>query len=54
MDLGEALLAVGAGKRAASFDVFAETLDLTWIAQALAATGTATVRRRKLPADYSK
>jgi hypothetical protein len=52
MELGQALLAVGDGERAASFDVFAETLDPEWIGQALAATGTATVRRRKLPADY--
>ncbi len=52
MDLGEALLAVGAGERAASFEIFGETLDAQWITQALAATGTATVRRRKLPADY--
>lgn len=52
MELGQALLAVGSGERAASFDVFSEALDPEWIAQALAATGTATVRRRKLPADY--
>jgi hypothetical protein len=52
MELGEALLAVGSGERAASFEVFSEALDPEWIAQALAATGTATVRRRKLPADY--
>jgi len=52
MELGAALLAVGAGDRAASFDLFSETLDPEWIAQALAATGTATVRRRKLPAEY--
>ena len=52
MELGAALLAVGAGDRAASFDLFSETLDPEWIAQALTATGTATVRRRKLPAEY--
>ncbi len=52
MELGQALLAVGIGERAASFDVFSETLDPAWIAQALRATGSATVRRRKLPADY--
>jgi hypothetical protein len=52
MELGQALLAVGTGERAASFDVFSETLDPAWIAQALRATGSATVRRRKLPADY--
>jgi transposase IS4-like protein/DDE family transposase len=52
MELGEAILAVGAGNRAASFELFSETLDAEWIAQALAATGTATLRRRKLPAEY--
>lgn len=52
MELGEALLAVGAGERAASFEIFSETLDPAWIQQALTATGTATVRRRKLPAEY--
>jgi hypothetical protein len=52
MELGEAILAVGAGDRAASFELFSETLDTEWIAQALQATGTATIRRRKLPAEY--
>jgi len=52
MGLGEAILAVGAGERAASFELFSETLDAEWIAQALRATGTATIRRRKLPAEY--
>src|SRR4029450_1837984 len=52
MELGEAILAVGAGDRAPSFELFSETLDAEWIAQALQATGTATLRRRKLPAEY--
>jgi hypothetical protein len=52
MELGEAILGVGAGDRAPSFELFAETLDAEWIAQALQATGTATIRRRKLPAEY--
>src|SRR5262245_39077428 len=52
MELGEAILAVGAGDRAPSFELFSETLDAAWIAQALQATGTATIRRRKLPAEY--
>src|SRR3989442_662469 len=52
MELGQALLAVGNGERAASFEVFSETLDSEWIAQALAARGAASARRRKLPADY--
>ena len=52
MELGEAILAVGAGDRAASFEFFSETLDAEWITQALQATGSATIRRRKLPAEY--
>jgi len=52
MELGEAILAVGAGDRAPSFELFSGTLDAAWIAQALEATGTATIRRRKLPAEY--
>jgi hypothetical protein len=51
MDWGRTLEAVGAGERPASFEVFASSLDPEWIAQALATTGTATVRRRKLPAE---
>ena len=52
MELGERLLAVGAGERAASFELFSKTLEPAWIAQALSATGTASLRRRKLPADH--
>jgi hypothetical protein len=52
MDLGAALRAVGAGERAASFEIFSETLDPEWVHKALTATGTATIRRRKLPAEY--
>jgi len=51
MDLGRVLEAVGSGERAASFEVFADSLDRPWIEAALAATGSATVRRRKLPAE---
>jgi hypothetical protein len=51
MDLGRALAAVGTGERPASFEVFAGSLEPQWIEAALAATGTATVRRRKLPAE---
>src|SRR5262245_3964772 len=39
MALGEAILAVGAGDRAASFELFSETLEAEWITQALQATG---------------
>jgi hypothetical protein len=45
IELGEAILAVGAGDRAASFELFHETLGTEWIAQALEPTGTATIRR---------
>jgi hypothetical protein len=51
MDLACALAAVGSGQRAASFEVFADSLDARWIEAALAATGSASVRRRKLPAE---
>jgi Insertion element 4 transposase N-terminal/Transposase DDE domain len=52
VELGEALLAVGAGTRPASFDAFNAALDPAWIAAALETTGMASVRRRKVPADY--
>ncbi len=52
MRVGEALLAVGAGEPAASFELFSETLEPAWITQALTATGKATIRRRKLPAVF--
>jgi len=51
-DLGEALRDVGDVERSESFALFSRTLDARWISQALEATGTATVRRRKLPAEY--
>jgi Insertion element 4 transposase N-terminal/Transposase DDE domain len=50
--LGEALVAGGTGPRSESFEVFARTLDLRWVRQALEATGTVSVRRRKLPAEF--
>ena len=50
--MGEAILAVGAGERPASFEQFSAAIDPAWIAHALAATGTASVRRRKLPAEH--
>jgi len=52
MGLGEAILAVGAGERAARFEQFRSALDSAWVAAALAATDTASVRRRKLPAEH--
>jgi hypothetical protein len=52
MDLAEALLSGSTPSSVASFSLFAQTLDAAWVEQALQATGTATLRRRKLPADY--
>ena len=52
MDLAEALREVGTGRAEASFALFAQTLDPQWIDAALQATGAASVRRRKLPAEY--
>lgn len=52
MDLGDELLNVRVGEYGASFEVFARDIDREWIEQALRASGTATVRRRKLPAEY--
>jgi hypothetical protein len=52
MAVGEAIEAVGAGERPASFDEFSAAIDPQWIADALSATGTASVRRRKLPAEH--
>jgi hypothetical protein len=52
MALAEALLEVGTGRADASFALFAQTLDPRWIVAALQAPGTASVRRRTLPAEY--
>ena len=52
MRVGEAIEALGGGERPASFDQFSAAIDPQWIADALAATGTASVRRRKLPAEH--
>jgi hypothetical protein len=52
MEVGEALSAVAAGERPASFEQFSAAIDPQWIADALAATGTASARRRKLPAEH--
>jgi hypothetical protein len=53
MELGPALLAVGKGEWPDHFEQFAAALDPAWIQQALSATGKATVRRRKLPAEQA-
>ena len=52
MALGQVLLGVGAGERPETFELFSKHLDSEWIQRALQNTGTATVRRRKLPAEY--
>jgi hypothetical protein len=50
MDLGQALLAATIAPET-GLDVFSSELDLDVIRRALEATGTATIRRRKLPAE---
>src|SRR3989442_4033192 len=52
MGVGETIVAVGAGERPASFEQFSAAIDPQWIADALGATGAASVRRRKLPAEH--
>ncbi len=52
MELGRALLAVGEGVRSESFELFSRALNLDWVKRALVSTGTASVRRRKLPAEF--
>lgn len=51
MELGAALTLTGQDHPARHFETFAASLDPSLIERALAATGTATIRRRKLPAD---
>lgn len=51
MELGQALLAASIAPDT-GLEVFSRELDLDWIRRALEATGTATIRRRKLPAEY--
>jgi len=51
MRLDEALAFVPALAVPAAFDRFQSHIDRAWIEEALLATGTATVRRRRLPAD---
>lgn len=52
INLAASLAQAGEGRAEPSFALFAETLDPEWIGQALQATGKASVRRRKLPAEY--
>ena len=52
MELGRALIEAGVGRAEDSFALFARSIDPQWIQEALDAAGVATVRRRKLPAEY--
>jgi hypothetical protein len=51
MRWAEAWQGVGAGDRSESFALFSRTLDIEWVRQALTASGSASVRKRKLPAE---
>jgi hypothetical protein len=51
MELAEALQVVGEGDRPESFALFSRTLGIDWVRRVLAATGTASIRKRKLPAE---
>jgi len=51
MRLGTALACVGESPRPEDLDSFRSHIDPAWIQQALKATGTATLRRRRLPAE---
>ena len=51
MNLGTALLSSARDQPLDHLDTFANSLDAALVTQALEATGTASVRRRKLPAE---
>ena len=51
MRLAEALQVVGGRDRAESFELFGRTLDIEWVRRVLTASGSASVRKRKLPAE---
>jgi len=51
MSFHDALVAVGSVGRPESLDRFRDRIPSEWIEQALTATGTATLRRRRLPAE---
>ena len=51
MNLGTALLTTACDQPFDHLDTFANSLDAALVTQALAAIGTASVRRRKLPAE---
>lgn len=52
MKLAEALHVVGEGSRPESVALFSRTLDMDWVRRVLTATGTASIRKRKLPAEW--
>ena len=51
MRIDEDLAAVAAFAEVGQFDDVRKHVDPQWVREALEATGTATVRRRRLPAD---
>src|SRR5438477_9640048 len=51
MQLERSLAAVAAFAKPEKFQDLRRNIDVEWIEQALRATGTATVRRRRLPAE---
>ena len=51
MQLAHELALTALGAKPESFDAFSRHLDEAWIEEALLATGTATFRRRLLPAE---
>lgn len=51
MNLDQDLCGAVAAKTAADLQNFRSLIDPEWIEEALQATGTATVRRRRLPAE---
>ncbi|AZI44185.1 hypothetical protein EHF33_14890 [Deinococcus psychrotolerans] len=53
MNPGTALLTTARDQPLNHLDTFAKSLDAALVTQALEATGTASVRRRKLPAEHA-
>src|SRR5919201_741202 len=51
MDLDRSIASVAAFARPPEFEDLRRNIDAEWIEQALRATGTATLRRRRLPAE---
>jgi len=53
MGLGHELAAVGLTAETENYETLTRALDPQWVQSVLEATGTATVRRRKLPAEHA-